>query len=141
MATMPQDLVTFLSATTAITGLVGTTATPGPRIFYNHVPQQSVRPYVTFRTNSDDEELTMDGAGGLHEADIDLECAADTETASQTLADAVKSYLHGYKGTFGSHSAKGTFLTAKDDSYEPFSVQSDEGAHVVAYSVKLWYTS
>lgn len=135
MATFPEDLRTYITGSTAVTDLVST------RVHYNHIPEASARPHVWFRVSSDNEELTMDGAGGLHEAQCDIECVAITESTCQSVADAVKSRLHGYKGALGGSTAQGLFLSDKDDDYMPFSVGSDEGAHVIAYSLRAFYTT
>ena len=135
MTTMPEDLRTLTLGTTTISGLVGT------RMHYNHLPQESAKPNIWFRVSSDNEELTMDGTGGLHEAFVDLECIDDDESGAQAVADAVKARLHGFKGTMGNVSAKGIFVRDKDDDYAPFANVSDEGAHVVAYSVNVWYST
>lgn len=135
MTTMPEDFRTLTIGTTAVTGLIST------RCHYNHLPEKSDFPHVWFRVTSDDEELTMDGVGGIHEADVDLECAGLTEASAQAVSDAVKARLHGYKGTMGNVSAKGIFVSNKDDDYEPFTNQSDEGVHVIAHSVKVWYST
>ena len=132
---MPEDLRTLIRGTTSVTGLVGT------RVHYNQLPQESTFPHVWFRVASDDEPLTMDGVGGMHEADVDLECAGLTEASAQSVSDVVKARLHGYAGTMGNISAKGIFLSNKDDDYEPFSNQSDEGVHVIAHTVKVWYST
>lgn len=135
MTTMPEDLRTFVVGTTGITGLVGT------RCHYNKTHQESPRPNIWFRVTSDNEDLTMDGVGGMHEADVDMECCALTESSAQSVADALKTRLHGYKGAMGNISAKGAFLKDKDDDYVPFSIEDDDGVHVVAYSLKLWYST
>ena len=135
MTTMPSDLRTFITGSTAITGLIGT------RVHYNHIPANSEKPYVWFRITQDDEELTLDGTGGLHESYSDIECSALTESSAQAVADAIKARLHGYKGTMGNISAKGAFLSGKDDDYVPFSNESDQGVNVVAYSLNLWYST
>lgn len=135
MTTMPEDLRTFITGSTAVTALVST------RVHYNHLPEQSSYPHVWFRTAGDNEELTMDGTGGLHEAQIDLECAGLTETSAQAVADAIKPRLHGYKGAMGNITAQGIFVSDKDDDYEPFSNQSDEGVHVIAFGLRAWYTT
>lgn len=135
MATFPEDLRTFISGSTAITALVST------RIHYNHLPESSARPHVWYRVSSDNEELTMDGVGGMHECYVDLECVGVTESSAQAVADVVKTRLHGYKGAMGSSTAHGAFLTDKDDDYIPFSINSDEGAHVNAYSLHVWYST
>lgn len=135
MTCLPQDLRTLIVATTAITDLIST------RCHYNHVPESAAKPFVWFRVASDNEDLTLDGTGGLHEALCDLECAADSESAAQGLADAVKATLHGYSGTMGNETAQAAFVSDKDDDYLPYSNQSDEGAHVVAFTLTVWYTT
>lgn len=135
MTTMPQDMRTLILGTTPVTNLIGT------RCHYNHLPESSVMPHVWFRVPSDNEELTMDGVGGLHDAQVDIECAGLTEDSAQAVADVIKARLHGYAGAMGNVSAKGIFLADKDDDYVPFSNESDEGVHVIAFGATVWYTT
>lgn len=135
MTTMPQDLRTFIIGSTGVSSLVGS------RCHYNKLPQKSEYPHVWFRVTSDTEPRTMDGVGGMHDANLDLECAGLDEDDAQAVADAVKDRLDGYKGTIGNVSAKAIFLSDKDDDYEPFSNESNEGVHVNAYSVRVVYTT
>lgn len=135
MATMPEDLLSYIAGSTSVTALVST------RIHYNQLPETSEYPHIWFKTTTDNEELTMDGTGGLHEAFVDMECAARSESQAQAIADVLKPRLHGYKGTMGSSTAQGIFVSDKDDEYIPFSNQSDEGVHVVAFTARLWYTT
>jgi len=135
MTTMPQDLRTLIIGSTAVSSLIGT------RCAYNKIPQHIEQPHVWFRVTNDTEELTMDGVGGMHEAYVDLECVGLNEGSSQAVADALKDRLHGYKGTMGNSSAKGAFVSDKDDDYVPFSTEGNEGAHVIAFSLNLWYST
>ncbi len=135
MANFPEDLRTLMTSTTAITALTST------RIHYNHSPQTSARPQIWFRTSSDTEERTLDAAGGLHEAFLDIECIGETEADAQAVADAVKNLLDGYRGAVTSHSAQGIFVSDKDDQYFPKSINSDDGRHVVAFDARVFYTS
>jgi len=135
MTCMPEDLRTLVTATTPLSTLIGT------RCHYNHVPESSAKPFVWFRVASDTEERTLDGVGGLHEALVDMECNASTETSAQSVADALKAKLDGYKGAMGNETAQAAFLRDKDDDYVPYSNASDEGAHVVSFTLTLWYTT
>lgn len=135
MSHFPEDLRTFIVGTTGVTSLIST------RCHYNMVPQASARPNVWFRIASDTEERTMDGVGGLHQAQGDIECVGLTETSAQNVADAVKTRLDGYKGTIGTATCQAAFLRDKDDDYIPYSNQSDEGSHVVAFTLSCWYTT
>lgn len=133
--TLPQDLRTFITGSTAITALVSS------RVHYNYAPISSAKPHIWFRVTNDNEPLTMDGAGGLHDSNVDVECVGLTEDSAQGVADAVKNRLHGYKGALGNITCKAAFVDDKDDDYIPFSVQSDEGSHVIAYNVRVWYST
>lgn len=135
MSHMPEDLRTFIIGTTSVTSLIAT------RCHYNHLPESSLSPHVWFRVASDSEERTMDGVGGLHEATCDIECVGTTESSAQNVGDAIKSRLDGYKGAMGNCTCQGAFLRDKDDDYMPYSNQSDEGAHVVAFTLNCWYTT
>lgn len=135
MTTMPSDLRTLITGTTAVTGLVST------RVYYNKTPQSGARPFVWYRITNDNEPLTMDGVGGMHESYIDIECVGATEASAQAVADAVKGRLHGYAGTMGNVSCKGAFLEDKDDDYVPLSTSGEDGLHVIAYSLNLWYST
>lgn len=129
------DLTTYLRASTAITSIVST------RIHHNVVPQDATRPYIWFRRTSENEELTLDGVGELVETDFDLECWAETDSATDSLANAVKTRLHATRGTVGSATVGGIFVTSKDDDYEPRNAFADTGMHVVAMGVKIWHDS
>jgi hypothetical protein len=83
----------------------------------------------------------MDGVGGLHQAYADIECVGITETSAQAVADAVKGKLDGFSGAMGSLTAQAVFLRDKDDDYLPWSNLGDEGAHVVAFSLAMWYST
>jgi hypothetical protein len=135
MSHAPEDIRTCILASTAVSSLVGT------RCHYNQLPQASAYPHVWFRIASDTEERTLDGTGGLHEAAADLECVGSSESSAQNVADAVKSRLDGYKGSMGNMTCQAAFLRDKDDDYIPYSNQSDDGAHVVAFTLSLWYTT
>lgn len=135
MSHMPEDLRAFIVGTTAVTRYIST------RCHYNDVPQISAKSFAWFRVAADSEELTMDGVGGLHEAMVDIEAVGATETAAQDAGDAIKVRLHGYKGTPGSITCQGAWISDKDDSYFPYANRSDEGAHVVAYSLRMFYTT
>lgn len=135
MTNIAQDLRTYIAGTTAISSLVST------RVHYAQLPQSSVYPHIWFRVTSDEIPRTMDGAGGIHEAYFDLECAGTTPASAQSVADAVVTRLDGYKGTVGSETAAGIFLSGKSDEYIPYSNQSDEGVHVIAFTGHCWYTT
>ena len=137
---MPEDLITYITGTTAVTSLVGSST--APRVHYSKIPQASELSHVWLRTSSDTEDRTLDAAGGLHEAFVDIECVASTESAAQSLADAVKDRLDGTSHTaIGNITAQGIFLSDKDDQYIPKSIDEDVGRSVVAFDLRMFYST
>jgi hypothetical protein len=47
MTHIPEDLRTFIIATTPVTSLVSS------RVHYNHIPENAIQPHVWFRVSSD----------------------------------------------------------------------------------------
>lgn len=129
------DLRSFILGSTVAAELLGS------RCHYNHLPQGSSYPHVWFRKAGDNEELTLDGVGGLHDAMFDLEVAGASEASAQAVADAIHPRLHGYKGALGGARCQGMFVSDQDDDYVPFTNQSDRGVHVIAHSVRLVYST
>jgi hypothetical protein len=140
MSNLPQDLITFITGTTAVTGLVGGSA--APRVHYSQVPQTSQPSWIWLAITSDTQIFTMDESAGIHEAFVDIECVASGESGAQTLSDAVTARLDGYKGTAGNSVVRGAWLSDKDDSYIPKSVTNqDSGRNVVSTDLRLFYST
>lgn len=140
MTTLPQDLLTFITGTTAITSLVGSST--APRVHYSHTPEQSEPSWIWFATRSDTQQFTFDRAAGIREAFFDLEVVASSETNAQALADAITDRLDGFKGGAGNSVIRGMWLSSKDDEYIPKSVtMQDAGRHVCSYDVRLFYST
>ena len=138
MTTIAEDIKTFVIASTAINSKIGTGT--AARCHYNALPQSSIREHIWFRVSGDTVERTLDKVGGLHEAYVDLECAAALESESQALADSVQGRLDGYAGAMGNSTVQGCFLSDKDDSYEP-RIKRTSGVHVATFDMHLWYTT
>ena len=137
MTVFPEDLRTFLIASTSLSDSLGTTQS----VHYNFVPQHMNRAYIWFRTASDTVPRTLDQVGGIHEAFIDIEVVADSESNAQTVADHVHARLDGVKTAAGNSSIKGMFLADKEDDYLSRNIDSDDGRHVIAYELRVWYST
>lgn len=137
MTTFPEDFRTFLIASTSLADSLGSTV----NVHYNHVPQHISRPYIWYRTASDTVPRCMDKTGGIHQAFLDVEVVGPSEIDAQAVADHLHAKVDGYKGTVGNSSAQGMFLRDKDDAYEPRNINDDDGRHVCAYDLEVWYTT
>ena len=144
MSNFLQDLRSYIVASTSIADQLGTTVA----VHYNHVPQQQSLPYLWFRTNENNVDRTMDGVGGIRNALIDVEVVAATASECQDLSDAVHELLDGAKRLFmptstgtAKHFVQGAFMRDKDDNYLPRNIGDDEGRHISAYDLDVWYTT
>lgn len=150
MTVIHQDLNDFLQNSTAVTAY-----TTG--IHCNRVPQEisngTTTPHVWYQRAADesgDWDLFLDGsADGLRKARFDFECfALDNPGVAIALADAIKTRLHGYRGTIAATStggvrskSHGIFVESKDDQYVPRILDVDEGFDVVALDVLVLYST
>lgn len=133
MTVLPEDLKTYITASTSISNVIGT------RCHYNQVPQSSAYPHVWIQRQSIDEELDMSGTGGLANTTFILECSSTGLSEAYSLADKVRARLHGVSGTIGNTTARGVFVADQDEDYIPRNNDADEGIHVAALSVTVWH--
>ena len=139
MSNLPQDLVAFITGTTAVTSLIGSSK---PRVHYSQVPQSSATSWIWLSITSDTQEYTLDKVAGIRQAFIDVEAVCDSLSAAQALGDQITVRLDGYRGTAGNSTIQGAWLSDKDDTYAPKSLSNqDDGRHVVAFDLRLWYST
>ena len=137
--TIAEDLREVLSADGDISALVG--AGVSARIHFNVVPQKSDSPTIWFSRGGHEQPLTLDGVGGVKQERFDLECASTDPEQAIDLADKVTTLLHGKRGSFNNSTAQGVFVEDQDGNYLPKSNAADEGIHVEALNVMIWYTT
>lgn len=119
----------------------GVNATVSGRIHQNTIPVVSTVPHIWFRRSSERQETAMDGGCGLYRASFDLECVGATADVALDLADIVKSRLHASKSTTGGVNIMTMLVEDHDDDYVPKAIGSDEGLHVSALDLTMWFTT
>lgn len=122
MATVDQDLITFLMAD------ANSPSVPklcGGRIHQNYVPPGNngtspITPYIWFAKSDDTgEDALADAAGtAAYNNVFDLECWAQTPLEAVRLKNAVRSRLHLARGTFGTGTVQGVFVTGQGGDYQ-----------------------
>lgn len=135
MAGISADLKTYIVSSTSCNAVLS------GRVHQNSAPQETSRPFIWYQRRSENESLTLDGAGGLRQVQFDVECITGDPLTSESLSDKVKTRLNGKRGTFGNSSAKGVFVTDHDDDYIPKGAGLDSGLHVASFNVTVWYTT
>lgn len=133
MTVLPEDLKTYLVASTSINAVVA------GRVHYNWAPQTSSYPRIWLQRQGTEEELDMAGNGGLASTSFILECSSTGLSEAYSLADKVRARLHGASGALGNTTARLVTVTDQDEDYFPRSNDADDAVHVAALNVSIWH--
>lgn len=140
MADIGENLRTVLIASTAIQAAMPTVELPA-RCTQNLIYQDTPKPQVWYGRSSSVEEVDLSGAGGLVESEWDIEVISDDLDEAQDIADAVKRFLNGKYGAFGTQTLLGCFVQDHNDEYVPKSIGDESGYNVAALRATLMYAS
>lgn len=113
MATVDQDFVDLLEASTGVTALVGSGA--AARIYPMLVPQGSDNyPAITYQVVSENRDPELTQQNGLYQARLQINCWATTYAGARTLKEAVRNAIDGSSSTF----PNGVFIENSIDTVE-----------------------
>ena len=131
------DLRTFLAAGSAIGALV--TSDGVARIHQGHVPEGTALPFVWFAQVGAEWQGTLGGSAGEapFSRSFDLECVSDDLGEAADLAEAVRSRLSDYRGTFGASEVQGVFCEDHSEDYQPRAADPDYGEHAQPLRVMI----
>ena len=88
---MEEDFRALLIADAGVSALVS------GRVNFGEHPQGAPFPAIVLTTVSDTEDMHMNGAGGLSQGRVQVDCYAETYGAAKLLSRAVVSVLHFHK--------------------------------------------
>lgn len=89
----------------------------GSRI-YPRLPQGVTFPAVRYQRIVTNRNQSLDATVGVTGAMVQVDCFANSYSEAKTLADEVRSILHGYTGTWGTLTARMVDLQSEQDAYE-----------------------
>lgn len=128
---MEESLIALLLAVSGVTTVVG------ERVHWNRIEAPAVAPYVILRTISGTRDYAMDGATGLVESRVQVDCYGSTYASAKTAARAIEAALSGYRGTQGGTEFGGVFLTAERDLVDEDESPAD--LHGVSLDFTIWH--
>ena len=106
----------------------------GSRV-YPRLPQGVTFPAIRYQRITTNRPLTLDGASGVVEVTVQVDCLATTYAEAKDLADAVRSILHAYVGAWGNLYARLVKLQTENDFYEQ---DGDDVTHWVTQRYQIW---
>lgn len=132
MATLEENLKTFLQADTTVKEIVGN------RISYNHVPQSSDTPYIFFQqTGTTDDDGIGDSPGAPTRYQYALECWDRDVLRAKRLGLRVQTILNKYIGAIGDQTVQAIYAPTQDDNYVARGILDDEGFHGAFLNVEV----
>lgn len=132
MASIGEDLRTFLLADAGISAAVGT------RIHQDIAPQGYDGQYIWFGRGGTENEDMLDSVAGekSFREFFDIETISRDINESLSLAALVKG-KHNSRATFGSGTIQGLFVTDHADDYIPRGIGQDSGLFVAALQLEI----
>lgn len=115
--------------------LAGTSPqTAGGRI-YPRLPQNVTFPAIRYQRITTTRQHALDATVGVTDATVQVDCMAASYSAAKSLADSVRTLLHGYRGAWGTLTAHLVSLETENDMYEQ---DGDEVTHWVTQRYRIW---
>ena len=102
---------------------------------YPILPQSVTFPAIRYQRITTVRNQSLDANVGVTEATIQVDCMAESYSESKTLADSVRSLLHGYSGSWGTLICRNVMLQTEGDFYEQ---DGDRVTHWVSQRYSVW---
>lgn len=112
------------------------------RIYPDVAPEGADLPYITVNVVSTFHSHHMTAASGLAQARVQIDCWTTSSTGRETLSEAVREALDGYRGgSMGDDSLDVRSVHLEDDAqtYEPPTTGSDVGVFRQRMDFMIWY--
>ncbi len=132
-----QDIRTYLLSKTSITDLVST------HVFLSRIPQGSEPlnnfPAIVFRRAVGGHSHDLDGSAGFAEAVFDLMAVAVSAVVVESICEAIRQALQGYRGLMGSTNVGRCTLDDEADDYIESQIGDDVGFHTTTLRYTIGY--
>ena len=102
---------------------------------YPRLPQGVTFPAIRYQRINTKRTHAIDGTVGVTEATVQIDCMAQSYSEEKTLADSVRVILHGFKGSWGTLTARLVSLDTENDFYEQ---DGDRITHWVTQRYRIW---
>lgn len=109
---MKAELFDFLKADVAVAALVN------DRIFAIKAPESADYPSVTITRVNNNHENNMLGSSGLSRATYQIDTWALSSPSAESVSDALRDALDGFRGDMGGVDVRSIFLVADEDIAE-----------------------
>jgi hypothetical protein len=111
----------------------------GHRIYPQLAPAVDALPFMTWRRTSITREQTLGLPMGVPRVSVDFIVFAETYVAARKVADAVRSVLDGYGGSFDNTEVKQCSLESESDDVVSLEGSEVPNAYAVTQTYDVWW--
>ena len=111
MPTIKEAIYSALTGESTISALVST------RVYPSRLPQKPSYPAIVFSKIDTDRHIAHDGPGDLAHPRFQFDCYAQTDAAAENLSNVLRTYINGFRGTFGGLAVHGIIFIDELDDY------------------------
>ena len=111
----------------------------GHRIYPQLAPAVDALPFMTWRRTSITREQTLGIPMGVPRVSVDFIVFAETYVAARKVADAVRSVLDGYGGSFDNTEVKQCSLESESDDVVSLEGSEVPNAYAVTQTYDVWW--
>lgn len=130
---MEEALITYLLGVSAVSSVLS------DRLNYNTKPQSTLLPCAVIQRVSGEPVYESNGASGLEESRIQVDCYGASYAEAKTVARAIIGALSGVRFIQGSIHFNSCFINFQNDRFEA----SNDGAnkyHRVILDITIWHS-
>jgi len=102
---------------------------------YPILPQDVTFPAIRYQRITASRNHSIDTTVGVTEVTLQVDCFAESYSEAKTLADSVRVILHGYRGAWGTLTARHVSLETENDLYEQ---DGDRVTHWVSQRYRIY---
>ena len=129
-----DGLQTLLAGEATISALVGS------RVYYGYGPQKSATyPHIVLTLQGAYGFNNFDTTNKLRAVDFDIDCKAKRSVESETLGDAVRTFIDDYTGLAGEQTISAVLMNDEQTDVEPAPDGSDVHVHNTLIDVTIQF--
>jgi hypothetical protein len=110
----------------------------GATVEQNKISETQPLVAVFFQRRPSNQDLFLDGSAGLYDTNFDVEIYGTDIDAVESLADSLKTLLHGFAGHMGFTYVYSIFVSDHEEDYtSKVELNTDAGLHVSTFALEI----
>lgn len=109
------------------------------RVTWGELPDAEAKPSISLWTMDNGPDYVMQGASGLEQRRVQVDCWSMTLAESVAIADAIAGLIDGFRGTVGATQLQGAFVVNRSEERDPAIGAPAQRYARVRVDLLVWY--